>query len=88
MAKHAGYVVVEHCDDYEQILGLVIADGYPPGGVLDWTKGPRAMFPSRAEARAAIVRTDHYRLAFGARLPERKLCRIDPIVFAKGPANG
>lgn len=85
--RHAGYVVVEHCDDYEQILGIKRGDALPSGGILEWTDGPRAMFPSRSAARKAIDRTEHYRLAFGTNSHERKLCRIDPIIAEPEPAK-
>lgn len=83
--KPIGYLVIEWCEDYEQVLGLRINDKTPPGGVLDWTKGPVVMFPTRLDAAAAIARTEHYRLAFGltvglGRLPEKKLCKIVAVV--------
>jgi hypothetical protein len=79
-ASMVGYVVVERCDDYEQVLGLKHADNYPLAGVLDWAdKG--YLFDTRAEAREAISRTEHYRLAFdrGPSLPEKCFCTIKPI---------
>lgn len=75
--KILGYFVLEVCDDYEQVLGLDNAGAAKPlGGILEWTTGPRALFPDRKSARAAINRTENYRLAFGTQHPERKLCRI------------
>ena len=79
--KPTGYVVIEYCDDYEQILALNADERFPPGGILEWATGAKSMFPDRAAARAAISRTDHYRLAFGRKdLPEKKMCRIERIV--------
>lgn len=81
--KPLGYIVVEACEDYEQVLGLKKFAGSPPGGILDWTSGTRCMFESRQLAKEAIDRTEHYRLAFGltgaAGLPEKKLCRIHAV---------
>lgn len=82
--KIIGYVVVEYCDDFEQILGLDDGENMPPGGILAWRdsypRDPCAIFADRKAARAAIVRTTHYAAAFGRTdLPERILCRIDPV---------
>lgn len=81
--KATGYLVMESCEDYEQALGLRDGDGLPPGGILDWADSKndaRAMFDSRAAARSAIERTEHYRLAYSRTdLPEKKLCRVVPI---------
>jgi len=79
--KPTGYIVVDRCEDYEQMLILCKRDGQPKEGVLDWAnKEPRAIFASRADAQAAINRTEHYRLAFGCvNLPEKKYCRIVPV---------
>jgi hypothetical protein len=72
---------MEICENYEQALELLTGDALPPGGILDWTStGPVAMFSSRADARGAIDRTEHYRLAYGSKnMPEKKLCRVVPI---------
>lgn len=79
-----GFVVMESCDDYEQTLVLRTGKGMPPGGILDWAdrrdKDARAVFAERKTARAAIDRTEHYRLAYGRTdLPERKLCSVVPV---------
>lgn len=79
-----GFAVVETYEDYEQILVLLTDKALPPGGILDWadkrTRDPRAIFKSRREAREAINRTEHYRLAYGrADLPERQLCSVVPV---------
>lgn len=72
-----GFMVIESCENYEQPLGLETGEGLPEGGVLRWTDGPRFLFPSRKEARAAITRTEHFRLAFGeSGRPERKFCKV------------
>ena len=90
MTKPLGYLVMESCLDYEQALVLRTGDGLPPGGILDWAAGtprqePRAVFASAAQARAALTRTEHYRLAFGRTgangLPEKAQCRVVPVVF-------
>lgn len=83
MDKHAGYFVTEQTEDFEQVLGLDCGPHLPVGGILKWTSGPRALFPSRQSARKAINRTEHYRLAFSENCPERKHCRIDPVIIAK-----
>ena len=75
---------MEWCDEYEQALILVTNDSLPPGGILGWGDGnkPRAIFPSREDARKAIARTEHYRLAFGRYdLPEKRLCRVVPVAL-------
>lgn len=77
--KATGYLVMEFCEDYEQALGLMTGSALPEDGVLNWTSGMVAMFASRIDARKAIDRTEHYRLAFDANLPEKKLCRVVPI---------
>jgi hypothetical protein len=82
MSKVIGYFVLEFCEDYEQVLGVKTGPAMPPGGVLDWTDGPRALFASRDEARKAISRTEHYRLAFGANLPEKAQCKVAPVSAA------
>lgn len=78
--KTTGYLVIETCEDYEQPLGLNTAPNLPAGGVLEWTDKARAIFADRATARAAIDRTEHYRLAFASKdHPERKFCKIIPV---------
>ncbi len=77
--KKAGYIVIESCEDYEQILGIDRDDTTPADGVLNWTKGAKAVFQSRQSARGAINRTEHYRLAFGSNHPERKFCRVGTL---------
>lgn len=80
--KPTGFLVMEWCKKYEQPLMLITGDALPPGGILDWGDGnkPRAIFPSREDARKAIDRTEHYRLAFGRPdLPEKKLCKVVPV---------
>lgn len=62
------YLVVETCEDWEQPLRLVRGPHYPAAGLLDW---------GEPAARAAIARTEHYRLAFGdLNLPERRWCQV------------
>ena len=80
-----GFLVMESCEDFEQALALITHDSLPPGGILDWPdrNKPRAMFSSREDAKKAIYRTEHYRLAFGRLdLPEKKLCRVVPVAWA------
>jgi hypothetical protein len=79
--KPTGYVVLESCESYEQVLTLKTGDGLPDGGILAWAdkKHMRVIFPTRQAARAAIDRTEHYRLAFGFDLPEKRYCRVEPI---------
>ena len=83
-----GFVVLESCDDYEQILGLDLRPQFPPGGVLRWAdkgvgKG-RVFFGTKSAARAAIKRTEHYRLAFGdTTLPTMAYCRIEMIALVE-----
>lgn len=80
-----GFIVIEYCDDYEQVLALDTSDGMPSGGVLVWAYGKhkRAVFSDRKSARAAITRTYHYAKAFGnIDLPEKQYCKIEPVVPA------
>lgn len=83
--KIAGYVVIEFCDYYEQVLCLEMGhDNSPPEGVLDWPgegQEHRTVFRSKASARQAIARTDHWAKAFGVEniMPERKNCKIVPV---------
>jgi hypothetical protein len=74
---------MESCEAYEQALCLLRGDGYPDDGILNWDEknGGRAVFYTRQQARAAIDRTEHYRLAFGRTdLPEKRFCHIVPVV--------
>lgn len=87
MKKPIGYFVTESCGDYEQVLGMRHDDTTPPLGVLDWTHGPRALFRNRTDARSAIERTEHFRLAWNfsagsSGLPEKKFCKIIPVADA------
>lgn len=75
------YLVMEYCEQYEQPLALVKRTDLPAGGLLCWVdrKNPAAMFQSHADARAAISRTEYYRLAFedeGEEWPQKKFCKI------------
>lgn len=72
------YLVIDAVEDYEQVLTLDKSDKrYPPGGVLEWSDGPRAMFATRKDARAAIDRTHYFALAFGmTNFPKRTDCKI------------
>lgn len=82
--KILGYLVIEHCEDYEQPLGLYFGKDVPKEGILTWTDGPRAVFEVRREARAAITRTDAYARAFGLKdLPEKKFCKVVPLTASK-----
>lgn len=87
MSKPIGYIVMECCEDYEQGLRLILGSALPKGGILNWinhnTNQAMAVFETRANARAAIERTDHYRKAFNSGHPERKNCRITPVAFAE-----
>ena len=83
-----GFIVVETCEDFEQPLRLCTGDDLPKAGLLNWMDEPRHrafLFRSRAEARSAILRTDHYRLAFGTEYPKKQDCRI---VMVEAQANG
>lgn len=87
--KPIGYLVMDSCEDYEQALRLCTGMDLPNGGVLGWpeARGPRSIFKSRADAVAAISRTEHYRLAFGRiNMPEKKYCKIVPVEILEGPA--
>lgn len=60
-----------------QPLQLNTSEGMPKGGILDWVEEIVCVFNSRAEARAAIIRTHHYAKAFGVvDLPLGSLCKI------------
>lgn len=93
MAERIGFIVMETAEDYEQGLRLLHGEVLPPGGILDWRgkKDAVAVFPDRGTARAAITRTEHYRLAFGnSQLPEKKFCKVVPVarVQVEGGAHG
>jgi len=82
--KPSGYLVMERCEDYEQVLTLRRSAEYPSDGILDWAdrrdRDACTVFPNRASARAAITRTEHYRLAFGRTdMPEKKFCVVVPV---------
>ena len=75
-----GFLVIESCEDYEQVLSLDVGKDKPAGGILTWANGrnPRVFFPTRKKARDAITRTEHYRKAFGlGDPPEPKMCHIE-----------
>jgi hypothetical protein len=81
--KPSGYLVMESAQQYEQGLTLRRGPEYPAAGILQWGSPPdaRAIFADRVSAKAAIQRTEHYRLAFGrGDLPEKKYCRVVPVV--------
>lgn len=81
MSSAAGFLVFERGLDFEQCLALRTGPNLPRGGILDWGK-PAALFQTRADARAAIARTEHYRLAFGATsMPEKRQCFVEPARF-------
>lgn len=79
--KPIGYFVMESCEDYEQALSLKHHAKFPADGILDWRgKGAATMFPTREAARAAINRTEHFRLAFGLTdLPEKRYCCVAAV---------
>lgn len=92
-AKILGYIVLEACEEWEQVLGLDVREEYPRGGILDWCPGDnnakRAVFATRKAARDAIERSEHMRLAHGwTNVPERKNCRIEPVVFVDPELDG
>lgn len=75
-----GFVIVEAADSFEQTLALDVGPQLPNGGILNWRdRGAAFLFKTRADARAAIKRTEHYRLAFSSGHPEARFCRIVPI---------
>lgn len=82
MSEKTAYIVVDRAAEWEQVLTLRRGDHLPLGGILDWEtqsdRVPRHVFPDRASARAAITRTDHYRLAFERPYswPEKANCKI------------
>lgn len=84
MGSNKLYLVVEHCDDFEQVLAIRKKGEYPKGGILDWGQ-PAAIFKTRPEAVSAINRTEHYRLAFGdATMPEKKYCKVILAILEPG----
>ena len=77
-----GYVIIEMCDNFEQILCLVINENTPPKGLLTWSGDgfDRHVFSSRKLAREAIERTHHYAMAYEEpSMPEKKFCKIRVI---------
>ena len=75
-----GFMVIEACELHEQPLGLETGSGLPEGGILRWTFGPRFVFPSQKDAKAAIDRTEHYRLAFNdEERPEKRFCKVAKV---------
>ncbi len=89
--KPTGYLVMESCEDYEQALRLLTGSVLPPGGILEWAddRQARTIFATRADARAAIDRTEHYRLAYGAtNLPEKRFCKIVPALLLPEGGHG
>jgi len=79
-----GYVVIESCENYEQILCLETGEGIPDNGILCWAgEGfERHIFPDRKQARGAINRTYHYAKAFEyTNMPEKKYCKIKAVML-------
>lgn len=77
-----GCIVIESCEDYEQILCLETGDNLPLGGILCWPNEgfERHVFSERKLARSAIERTHHYAKAYSQRdMPERKCCSVKAI---------
>lgn len=75
--KIVGYIVVEHDGDFESPLDLTHENGYPREGLLEYSDNNTHLFATRALARAAINRTEHYRLAFSDTcFPVSKYCRV------------
>jgi hypothetical protein len=87
--ERIGWAVRDHCEDHEQFLSLVEGDGRPSGGLLEWREESMkvAVFLSRSDARAAITRTEHYRLAYGSGHPERRWMSIVPFEVVR-PVEG
>lgn len=74
-----GYMVIDSCEEYEQILCLEKGDGLPENGVLTWPNGglDRIIFPDKKSARKALQRTHYYALAFGRTdMPDKAWCKI------------
>lgn len=85
-----GYVLFEHCEDYEQALRIETGPDMPPAGVLGWRGNGQAatVFRTRQEARAAIERTHHWAKAFGREdYPEKRHCKVVAVRFEKGGAR-
>ena len=79
-----GFIVIEWCEDFEQVLCLETGDKYPPEGILTWPgEGfDRHIFADRKSARDAINRTHYYAKAFGySNMPEKSYCRIEPVAL-------
>ena len=79
-----GYVVVDRCEDWEQILCLETSDYVPSEGILCWPGEGfnRHIFIDRKQAREAINRTHHYAKAFGyTNMPEKTNCKIEPVAL-------
>lgn len=77
-----GFIVLESCEHYQQVLALDTSKGLPDGGILTWAdrRLSRVFFGTRKAAREAIKRTEHYRLAFGRPdLPEKANCRVELV---------
>lgn len=87
MSKPFGFVVVESSEAVEQTLALMTGPDLPPGGILTWRceviPSRSIVFRDRKSAKAAIDRTEHYRLAFGSNNPERRWCDIVPVELAE-----
>lgn len=82
MAERIGFIVMDKAEEWEQGLRLLHGEALPPGGILDWRGNTDAVavFPDRASARAAITRTEHYRLAYrNEQLPRREFCKVVPV---------
>lgn len=88
----AYYMVFDTSDDgmIEQALSIRHGGGLPPGGVLSWRgDGPATLFDGYKQARAAINRSEHYRLAYGdGKIPEKQFCLIVGVRFAKNQPEG
>jgi hypothetical protein len=88
-----GFIVFEQDDEcnFEQALKLITGDDVPRKGILAWKnqRESAAVFPTRKEARAAIDRTEHYRLAYENNSPQRKNCKIHPVetILNEEPSN-
>lgn len=81
-----GYVVIEACEDYEQVLCLETGDNKPKDGILCWPDEgfDRHIFTDKKQARAAINRTYHYAKAFEyTNMPEKTYCLIKQVSFSE-----
>ena len=77
-----GFIVIEYCEDWEQVLCLKTSEELPEKGILTWPNEgfDRHIFTSRKDARDAINRTHHYAKAFGySDMPEKTHCKIEPV---------